>query len=106
MSTPCGDTCTLSVPIFIILARTTESVKKIEQERCCDEIMDQSSSGVLAQFSEISIHNKGDEHSENLNEVYGSEIIQGYCSVVANCAYAECINVLKLISLRKKILNE
>ncbi len=78
----------------------------MEQEICWDERMDQSSPDVLAQFSEISIHNENDEHSENLIEVYGSETVQGYASVLANCAYTDCIDVLNLMSLRKKILNE
>ena len=79
---------------------------KIDQQGCSDEFMDQSSSDIVAPFSEISIQNENDEQIESLDRVYGSEIIQGYFTVVASCAYDGCINFLKLMSLRKKILDE
>ena len=65
--------------------------------------MDQSASDILASFSEISIDIKADQCPDR---IHGSEIIQVYCTVVANCAYSGCTNLLKLMALRKKILNE
>lgn len=71
-----------------------ESVQKIEQEQ-------QNSYNM----SRISPNSQGEEHPENLSEVYSSGVTQSYCNIMANYAYIECINILKLMSLRKKILD-
>ena len=79
---------------FSFLVKVKESVQKIEQEK-------QNSNDV----SKMSSNSQGEEHAENLSKVYSSEVIQGYCNMMANYAYIESINTLKLMSLRKKILN-
>ena len=76
------------------LAKVKESVQKIEHEQ-------QNSYDV----SKISSNSQDKEHTENLSKVYSSEVIQGYCNIMASYANVECINVMKLMSLRKKILD-
>ena len=91
---------------FYFLVTLEECVNKIKNEQSCDDSMDENSFDVVAQCSEISIQNESEERTDDLNEVYCSEIIQDYCSILANFAYTECINVLELVSLGKKSLNK